>query len=31
LEHAAYLGRELESAYIALKTGRSYQQDEDPF
>ena len=31
LEHAAYLGRELEKAYTALKTGRSYQQDEDLF
>jgi len=31
LEHAAYLGRELEKAEIALKLGRSYVQDEDLF
>lgn len=31
LEHAAYLGRELESAYLALRTGRSYLQDEELF
>jgi dihydropteroate synthase-like protein len=28
LEHAAYLGRELEKAEIALRLGRSYVQDE---
>ena len=31
LEHAAYLGRELEKAEIALRLGRSYVQDEDIF
>jgi dihydropteroate synthase len=31
LEHAAYLGRELESAYLALRTGRSYLQDNKLF
>jgi len=31
LGHAAYLGRELEKAEVALKTGRSYVQDEDIF
>ena len=31
LEHAAYLGRELEKAEIALRLGRSYVQDEDLF
>ncbi|OYT55974.1 MAG: hypothetical protein B6U77_00675 [Candidatus Hecatellales archaeon ex4484_218] len=31
LDHAAYLGCELEKAKIALKTGRSYIQDEDIF
>ncbi len=29
LDHAAYLGRELERAYIALRTGKSYVQDEE--
>ena len=28
LDHAAYLGKELEKASIALKLGRSYVQDE---
>ncbi|MCJ7573465.1 dihydropteroate synthase-like protein [Candidatus Bathyarchaeota archaeon] len=31
LEHASYLGRELEKAEIALRLGRSYVQDEDLF
>ncbi|HDN83347.1 MAG TPA: dihydropteroate synthase-like protein [Candidatus Altiarchaeales archaeon] len=31
LSHAAYLGKELEKAEIALKLGRSYVQDEDLF
>jgi len=31
LEHAAYLGRELAKAHIALVTGRSYIQDEPLF
>jgi dihydropteroate synthase-like protein len=31
LDHAAYLGKELEKAYIALKLGRSYVQDEPLF
>jgi dihydropteroate synthase len=31
LEHASYLGRELEKAKIALRLGRSYVQDEDLF
>ncbi len=29
LEHAAYLGKELEIAYIALKKGLEYEQDEE--
>lgn len=28
-EHAAYLGKELEKAYIALKTGAKYVQDSE--
>jgi dihydropteroate synthase-like protein len=31
LDHAAYLGKELVKASIALKLGRSYQQDVDLF
>ncbi len=31
LDHAAYLGRELEKAEIALKLGRCYMQDEELF
>jgi len=31
LDHAAYLGFELGKALVALKTGRSYVQDEDVF
>jgi dihydropteroate synthase-like protein len=31
LDHAAYLGRELEKAALALRLGRSYMQDEDLF
>jgi len=31
LDHAAYLGLELGKAYVALKTGRSYLQDEEIF
>jgi dihydropteroate synthase len=31
LDHAAYLGKELEKAYIALKIGRSYVQDDPIF
>ncbi len=31
LDHAAYLGRELEKAALALKLGRSYRQDEELF
>ena len=31
LDHAAYLGRELEKAEIALATSRSYQQEEPIF
>ena len=31
LDHAAYLGRELEKAALALRLGRSYLQDEDLF
>jgi len=31
LEHALYLGRELAKAEIALRTGRSYVQDEELF
>jgi dihydropteroate synthase-like protein len=30
-DHAAYLGKELEKAYIALKLGRSYVQDDSLF
>jgi dihydropteroate synthase len=29
--HATYLGRELEKAEIALRTGRSYVQDDPLF
>ncbi|MDG6243232.1 MAG: dihydropteroate synthase-like protein [Methanolobus sp.] len=29
MEHAAYLGQELEKAELALKNGRSYAQDDD--
>src|SRR3989344_7371443 len=28
-DHAAYLGKELEKAYIALKTGAKYVQDSE--
>ncbi len=31
LDHSLYLGRELEKAEIALRTGRSYIQDESVF
>jgi dihydropteroate synthase len=31
LDHAAYLGKELEKAAIALNLGRSYVQDEPLF
>jgi dihydropteroate synthase-like protein len=31
LEHAAYLGRELQKAEIALRTGRGYAQEQDVF
>jgi dihydropteroate synthase-like protein len=31
LDHAAYLGRELEKAALALRLGRSYRQDEELF
>ena len=31
IEHAAYLGRELQKAEIALKTGRSYLQEKKLF
>ena len=31
LNHAAYIGAELEKAYIAIKTGRSYVQDKEIF
>jgi dihydropteroate synthase len=31
LDHAAYLGRELAKAEIALKLGRSYIQDQPLF
>ncbi|HEX9914630.1 MAG TPA: DUF4346 domain-containing protein, partial [Candidatus Bathyarchaeia archaeon] len=31
LDHAAYLGKELEKAAVALKLGRSYTQDEELF
>jgi dihydropteroate synthase len=31
LDHAAYLGRELKKAEIALRIGRSYKQDEPLF
>ena len=30
-DHAAYLGKELEKAFIALRLGRSYVQDEPLF
>ena len=29
LEHAAYLGKELEKAYLCLKSGKEYVQDEE--
>jgi tetrahydromethanopterin S-methyltransferase subunit A len=29
IDHAAYLGKELEKAYIALKTKKAYVQDEE--
>ena len=29
MDHAAYLGKELEKAYIALKNKLKYVQDED--
>ena len=29
LDHAAYLGKELEKAYLALKLGKNYVQDEE--
>ncbi|MFH2020132.1 MAG: DUF4346 domain-containing protein [archaeon] len=29
LDHAAYLGKELEKAYVALKLGIEYVQDEE--
>lgn len=29
LDHAAYLGKELEKAYLALKHGLNYVQDEE--
>lgn len=29
LEHAAYLGKELEKAYLALKYGLKYNQDDE--
>ena len=29
LDHAAYLGRELMKAELALRMGRSYSQDDD--
>jgi tetrahydromethanopterin S-methyltransferase subunit A len=29
LDHAAYIGKELEKAYLALKKGIEYIQDED--
>jgi dihydropteroate synthase len=31
LDHAAYLGSELQKAYVALKTRKSYIQDLDLF
>ena len=31
LEHAYYLGRELEKAKIAILTGKSYVQDQELF
>jgi dihydropteroate synthase len=31
LDHAGYLGRELEKAEIAIGLGRSYSQDEPLF
>ncbi len=31
IEHATYLGRELQKAEIALKTGRSYMQEKELF
>lgn len=31
LEHAAYLGRELQKAEVALRTGRSYLQEKELF
>lgn len=31
IEHAAYLGRELQKAEVALKTGRSYLQEKELF
>jgi len=31
LSHAAYLGREIQKAEIAIKTGRGYIQEEDVF
>ena len=31
LDHAAYIGLELGKAFIALRTGRSYVQDEELF
>jgi len=31
IEHAAYLGRELQKAEIALRTGRSYLQEKKLF
>jgi dihydropteroate synthase len=31
LDHAAYLGRELQKAEIALRTGKGYIQDADLF
>ncbi len=29
LDHAAYIGKELEKAYLALKLGKEYVQDEE--
>ena len=29
LDHAAYLGKELQKAYLALKLGLAYQQDSE--
>ena len=31
LDHAAYLGRELTLAELALRTGEEYTQDDDPY